>query len=43
MKLILATKEDWENANWVVRMFNLIFNILSLLILIVILMDWIGI
>tara|TARA_B100002052_G_scaffold82537_1_gene75761 strand:- start:789 stop:929 length:141 start_codon:yes stop_codon:yes gene_type:complete len=46
MKLFLATNEDWKNADWGIRILNVIFhliNLLCILILILNLMDWLGI
>jgi len=43
MKLLLVTKEDWKNANWVIRILNATFNLISLLfifITILELIDW---
>ena len=45
MKLILITKEDWNNASLVVRFFNVIFQVANLLLVAVAvleLVDWIG-
>jgi len=44
MKLILITKEDWENATLSVKILNVIFNVFTLLgigIAILEFLDWI--
>ena len=45
MKLILITKEDWKDANLGVKLFNVVFNLVTLLVITVTildLLDWIG-
>ena len=45
MKLILITKEDWNNASLAVRFFNVIFQVANLLLVAVAvleLVDWVG-
>tara|TARA_B100001758_G_C17883217_1_gene339877 strand:- start:126 stop:269 length:144 start_codon:yes stop_codon:yes gene_type:complete len=45
MKLILITKEDWSNASLGVRIFNVIFEVANLLLVVVVILeflDWIG-
>jgi len=45
MKLFLITKEDWSNASPGVRLFNVIFDVLNLLVAVVAilaLVDWVG-
>ena len=45
MKLFLITKEDWSDASPGVRLFNVVFDVLNLLVAVVAilaLVDWIG-
>tara|TARA_B100000614_G_C14539277_1_gene489652 strand:+ start:1154 stop:1294 length:141 start_codon:yes stop_codon:yes gene_type:complete len=45
MKLFLITKEDWSDASPGVRLFNVIFDVLNLLVAVVAilaLVDWVG-
>ena len=45
MKLFLITKEDWGNASIGTKLFNVIFNVVSLLVLVLTILeflDWIG-
>lgn len=42
MKLILATKEDWKNANWGIRILNTTFNFISLIVLIITILELTG-
>lgn len=45
MKLFLITKEDWSDASLGVRLFNVIFDVLNLLVAVVAilaLVDWVG-
>ena len=46
MKLILITKEDWKDANLGVKLFNVVFNVDTLLVITVTILeflDWIGV
>jgi len=46
MKLILITKEDWKDANLSIKLFNVIFNLVTLLVIAVTILeffDWIGV
>ena len=45
MKIFLITKEDWSDASPGVRLFNVIFDVLNLLVAVVAilaLVDWVG-
>ena len=45
MKIFLITKEDWSDASPGVRLFNVIFDVLNLLVAVVAIMalvDWVG-
>ena len=45
MKLFLITKEDWSDAGPVVRLFNVIFDVANLLVVVVAILavaDWVG-
>ena len=45
MKLFLITKEDWSDAGPVVRLFNVIFDVANLLVVVVVILalaDWVG-
>lgn len=45
MKLFLITKEDWRDASPVVRLFNVIFDVANLLVVVVAILalaDWVG-
>ena len=39
MKLLLVTKEDWNNANWGIRILNATFNLISLLFILITILD----
>ena len=45
MKIFLITKEDWSDASPGVRLLNVIFDVLNLLVAVVAilaLVDWVG-